>query len=176
MPAVRAWFVALIVSMPLQAHAGDWSGSYVGGQITRLRFDINDGAAMSLDGIKGTSGLHVGHARDFGTLVTAVELEYDRTDSDLDTLGKLDNILRLRELLGCDRGRYMPYAVIGYGWGDLRDGPVDTAEGPLYGIGVSYRMSSSISVGAEFTRHQFNGEGGLDGKAENLSLRIAYRF
>ncbi len=173
---IRVCLLVLMVSASLRAQAEDWSGAYVGGQITRLKFDINDGAALSLDGIKGTSGLHAGYAQDFGRFVTAAELEYDRTVIDLDTLGELDNALRIRTLWGYDRGRYLPYAVIGYGWGDLRGGPVDTSEGPLFGIGVTYLMSPTISVGAELTKHWFNGEGGLDGDAENLSLRIAYRF
>lgn len=175
MPGYGAYLIAALIALPAAAPAGDWSGGYAGGQVSRLEFEISDGA-MSFDGIKGTYGLHAGYAHDFGRLVTAAELEYDRSNIDLQDLGRLDNALRLRALLGYDLDRVLPYAVLGYAWGDISGGPVGTAKGPLFGIGVSYRLSPEISVGAEFVHHSFTGKGDLDGDAENLSIRIDYRF
>jgi outer membrane immunogenic protein len=176
MPCLRTLILAGSLAMPTHVAADDWSGSYAGAQINRFNFNLLSGAAMSLDGVKGAYGIHVGHAFDLGTLVVAAELEYDRTDADLGSMGKIDNTMRLRALFGQDMNRFMPYLTVGYGWGDVSGGTQDSADGPLAGLGLAYRLSHKISVSVDYMHQELSGGSGFDGDTDTLGLRVDYRF
>ena len=162
--------VATPVFEPAYA-GGDWTGAY--GGLNLGYGDVNgDGGA---DGDDTTYGLHLGYDYDFGRYVVGGELEYDKTDIDLNGAANADSVTRLKLRGGYDFGRTLVYATAGAAKlkTDIGD---DTGE--FIGVGVAYQVSERFTVGGELLEHRFDdiGGSGVDADATTFNLRGSFRF
>ncbi|MGJ8595616.1 outer membrane protein [Sulfitobacter sp.] len=162
--------VATPVFEPAYA-GGDWTGAY--GGLNLGYGDVNgDG---DVDGDDTTYGLHLGYDYDFGRYVVGGELEYDKTDIDLNGAANADSVTRLKLRGGYDFGRTLVYATAGAAKlkTDIGD---DTGE--FIGVGVAYQVSERFTVGGELLEHRFDdiGGSGVDADATTFNLRGSFRF
>jgi predicted porin len=76
----------------------------------------------------------------------------------------------------------LAYGVVGYSRNDFTSpGGDSSGEGANYGLGLDYRMTEDLRLGAEFLERNMrnpdeSGVSGLDAKVQTLSLRLGYSF
>ncbi|WP_418896416.1 outer membrane protein [Sulfitobacter litoralis] len=163
--------------VPAPNLGGDWTGFYTGLQLGYSEADTNFG----VDGDNGSYGFHAGYNYDFGRFVLGGELDYDKTDIDLDdaagvTQGSIDSVARAKIKGGYDLGNTLIYATGGYARADTSIGDED---GAFYGIGMDYKITEQYSVGAELLEHKFDDVGGVSGADADVTtfnVRGSYRF
>ena len=160
------------VVAPVAAPVSDWTGFYAGLQYGQGDADVSfDGDSVSSD--FDAYGVHGGYNRDFGQFVLGGELDYNRID--LDEAGEGD-LVRLRGRAGYDRGRFMPYVSLGAAHVDAED-LSETAF--TYGIGADFKVTERVTLGAEYTRQDFddvNDVSGLDLDTDMVQVRASFRF
>ena len=160
------------VVAPVAAPVSDWSGFYAGLQYGQGDADVNfDGDSVSSD--FDAYGVHGGYNRDFGQFVLGGELDYNRID--LDEAGEGD-LVRLRGRAGYDLGRFMPYVSLGAAHVDADD-LSETAF--TYGIGADFKVTERMTLGAEYTRQDFddvNDVSGFDIDSDMVQVRASFRF
>lgn len=152
----------------------DWSGFYAG-----LQYGTGDLSA-SAGGVSvdiadfDAYGAHAGYMWDLGTVVVGAELDYNNVSLDVDGAEDGD-LLRLRGRVGADLGRFLPYASLGVARLSS-DGESET--GTVYGVGADFLVSDSFSVGAEYTKHDFDDLGGtgISAEADLIQVRASFRF
>ncbi|KIN61303.1 Outer membrane protein [Sulfitobacter noctilucae] len=153
--------------------SGDWTGFYTGLQLGYADVDGPD----DLDGDNGSYGFHAGYDYDFGDWVVGGEVDYDKTDVELnDGLAELESVARLKLKGGYDLGNTLVYATAGYAAAEVSG---DSEDGAFAGVGVSYKISDRYMVGAEVLHHQFNDIGdvsGADVDATTFNVRGSLRF
>lgn len=151
----------------------DWTGFYTGLQ---LGYADVDGPGV-LDGDNGTYGFHAGYDYDFGDYVIGGELDYDKTDIDLNGgAANVDSVARLKVKGGYDLGNTLIYATAGAARADTS---VGDETGPFAGIGATYKITDRYTVGAELLHHQFDDLGGVagaDADATTFTVRGSLRF
>lgn len=167
---------APVVVTPAAATA-DWTGAYAG-----LQYDLFDGNAVIGGDFDGNVyGIFGGYRHDFGTFVLGGEIDYmigslDFPITDFD----VDGLLRVGLEAGYDAGPALFYATVGYANLDLSLGGVGLdGDGLFYGIGVDYRVSDRVTVGAELLHHQFddfNNLAGNDFDFTSIGINVSYRF
>ena len=162
--------VAPVVSMD----ASDWSGFYAG-----LQYGQGE-ATASFEGAEEDTdfdayGVHGGYNYDFGKYVLGGELDYNKIDLD-DDQGEAD-LTRLRARAGYDLGRFLPYVTLGAahisGDDDLSETDV------TYGIGADYKVTEMFTVGAEYTKQDFDDVDDVDGldlDTDMVQVRASYHF
>ncbi len=152
---------------------GDWTGFYTGLQLGYA--DANGPGA--LDGNNGTYGFHAGYDYDFGRFVMGGELDYDKTDIDLNNgAANIDSVARAKIKGGYDLGNTLIYATGGYARADTSFGNED---GAFYGLGMDYKITEQYTVGAELLQHKFNDVNNVAGDdldATTFTVRGSYRF
>ena len=157
---------------PVVTNVSDWSGFYAGLQYGQGDADFSfDGDSVSND--FDAYGLHAGYNRDFGQFVLGGELDYNRID--LDDAGEGD-LVRLRGRAGYDLGRFLPYVSLGAAHIDADD-LSETAF--TYGIGADFKVTERVTVGAEYTRQDFDDVADLSGvdlDTDMVQLRASFRF
>lgn len=160
------------VVAPVAAPVSDWTGFYAGLQYGQGDADVNfDGDSVSSD--FDAYGVHGGYNRDFGQFVLGGELDYNRID--LDEAGEGD-LVRLRGRAGYDLGRFMPYVSLGAAHVDADD-LSETAF--TYGIGADFKVTERVTLGAEYTRQDFddvNDVSGFDIDSDMVQVRASFRF
>jgi len=160
------------VVAPVAAPVSDWTGFYAGLQYGQGDADVNfDSDSVSSD--FDAYGVHGGYNRDFGQFVLGGELDYNRID--LDEAGEGD-LVRLRGRAGYDLGRFMPYVSLGAAHVDADD-LSETAF--TYGIGADFKVTERMTLGAEYTRQDFddvNDVSGLDLDTDMVQVRASFRF
>ncbi|MRH20191.1 outer membrane beta-barrel protein [Rhodovulum strictum] len=164
--------VITAVPAPAPAPSGDWGGFYGGVQLGYG--DVN---------VSGTSGgngefygLHAGYRWDMGTMVTGIELDYDRADISLaGGTEELDDIWRLKGQVGYDMGPTMLYGTAGAARAKTSLG---SETGPFVGVGLAWQPSPSWILGGEVLYHDFDefGSSGVGGNATTATLRASFRF
>lgn len=157
----------------------DWTGFYAGGVAGTGDVTVGtnlDDPALETDAT--SYGLYAGYNLDLGTFVIGGEISYDVLEFDVNE--DLDNsVLRVGARAGYDAGAFLPYVTAGFAnltteaFGDEVDD-----NGYYYGVGVDYRATDNIVVGAQYLRHEFEdfNEGGADIQADLAQIRIAYQF
>lgn len=157
---------------PVVTNVSDWSGFYAGLQYGQGDADVSfDGDSVSND--FDAYGLHAGYNRDFGQFVLGGELDYNRID--LDDAGEGD-LVRLRGRAGYDLGRFLPYVTLGAAHVETDD-LSETAF--TYGIGADFKVTERVTVGAEYTRQDFDDVADLSGvdlDTDMVQLRASFRF
>lgn len=136
---------------PSQAYVmvNDWSGSYLG---------LHYGRGSDMSG----RGLHAGYIWDRGAYTLGAEVDYTDLDGDM---------LRLRSRAGYDLGRVLPYASLGLA--RFSTGGGDTQTGYSYGLGVVFKLTDAISIGADLSRTSL---GDTNDDIDLLQIRTSYRF
>ena len=157
---------------PVVTNVSDWSGFYAGLQYGQGDADVSF-AGDSVSDDFDAYGLHAGYNRDFGQFVLGGELDYNRID--LDDAGEGD-LVRLRGRAGYDLGRFLPYVSLGAAHIDADD-LSETAF--TYGIGADFKVTERVTVGAEYTRQDFDDVADLSGvdlDTDMVQLRASFRF
>ena len=151
-------------------HAGDWTGSYAGGQAGRQTGTTHGG------GDAVTYGLHGGYDIDFGDLVLGGELEVGRMNlsSGGDTTGVSD-VGRIKFRAGRDFGSTMAYAIAG---GVNAGAPTGTATGTVYGLGLLTAVGDNLTISGEALRQVFGNfaKSGSDLKTDIFNVRVSFHF
>ena len=169
--------VAVPVMVPVE-NAQDWTGFYVGGDVTRG--DLQASSLSTNAGYEGF-GVHAGYLHDFGSIVAGGEVEYKvgqlARSGDTETLS-------FKSIVGYDFGSFLPYVTVGVSNVGLSipasaGGPAsfDDSLG-FVGVGGSYAVSDNFRVGAEYLVHDtenFAGYGS-DIQLDSLSLRASFSF
>lgn len=155
------------------APSGEWTGFYGGLQLGYA--DI--GGDAGLEGDDSSYGVHIGYDYDFGNYVVGAELDYDKTDIDLNAgAASIDSVARLKFKGGYDLGRTLIYATAGAARADTS---VGNESGAFVGLGVAYQVTDRYVVGAEVLEHRFDdigGTAGADVDATTFNLRGSIRF
>ena len=163
----------MMAPMPAPDLGSDWTGFYTGLQ---LGYSDADGPG-ALDGNNGSYGFHAGYDYDFGRFVLGGELDYDKTNMDLNNgAAQLDSMSRAKLKAGYDLGNTLVYATGGYARADTSFGNED---GAFYGIGMAYKVTDRYTVGAELLENKFtdiNSTAGADLDVTTFNLRGSYRF
>ncbi|MFL2779398.1 MAG: outer membrane protein [Paracoccus marcusii] len=157
------------VVAPVAAPVSDWTGFYAGLQYGQGDADLSDADSLDFDAY----GVHGGYNRDFGQFVLGGELDYNRVD--LDEAGEGD-LVRLRGRAGYDLGRFMPYVSLGAAHVETDD-LSETAF--TYGIGADFKVTERMTLGAEYTRQDFddvNDVSGFDIDSDMVQVRASFRF
>jgi len=167
----------IIEAAPVYVPSADWSGGYIGAQLGYG--DISsDPAGLGGNGVIG--GVHAGYLYDFGQFVAGAELDYDKTNIDLNAAGdQLDDVARLKLLGGVDLGNTLVYLTGGAAHANATLGGVSRSDsGYFAGFGATYALSDQWTVGGEVLGHRFNNfdATGIDLKATTVTARVAYRF
>lgn len=182
---------APVVVTPQAAPSGDWTGFYLGGQLSygQLGYELEDGDAGEADFDGAQGGLHAGYMHDFGRIVAGAELAHDFTDLELDDETEatfdagadLESVTRAGVRVGYDAGRVLPYVTGGYANAsfseELAGSGEDSADGYYFGGGVEYAVSDRFSIGGEVLRHEFDLDtDDLDAGLTTVGVRASYRF
>lgn len=164
-----------VIEAAVPVDASDWTGFYAGLQYGQGDLEASQdgrGASLDVDGF----GVHGGYLRDLGRFVVGGELDWNRLNADDDGLDGDADLLRLRGRAGYDMGRFLPYVSLGA----ARIEADDLSEtGFTYGIGAEFKVTERFSVGAEYSRQEFNdfdGVDGLDVDADLVQVRGSFRF
>lgn len=162
---------------PVYTPSGNWTGAYVGAQLGYGDISTN---AVGLDGNGAIGGIHAGYLYDFGQFVAGGELDYDKTNIDLNAGGdQLDSVARLKLIGGYDLGSTLIYATGGAARAKATVGGVGLSDnGYFLGIGAKYALSDQWTLGGEVLGHRFNNfdATGVDIKATTVTARVSYKF
>ncbi|MFQ1700902.1 outer membrane protein [Loktanella agnita] len=155
----------------------DWTGFYAGGQ---LGYGQVESDALTEDGEDLTYGAHAGYMHDFGAWVVGGELDIDGSEIEQDGV-EVDSVARAKLKVGYDAGNWLPYATAGVAQLNTSS-DVDAFDGDdtgnFAGLGVEYRVSNSMRVGAEVLQHQFDdyNDSGEDIDATTAAARVTFQF
>lgn len=165
----RAAVVAASIAVPTFAQADDdWTGFYAGLQA--------GSSALKSNGATDTNpilGLHVGYDYDFGNYILGGELSYDGgAEYTVDNTTSTSETVRLKVKGGHVFGRTLLYGTFGYA--NYKD-DFYRLDGYSAGVGVSYRATDKITIGAEYLHDVFSRTGD-DLTADTITVRASYKF
>lgn len=154
----------------------DWTGFYAGGKLSlptvdaSILEDTGDGVAI---------GAHGGYLYDFGQLVVGAELDVNLTaieswSNDF----PLSTIASARVRIGYDAGDFLPYVAAGVSEARLAGDVDETDDGSFASVGVDYRLSNNITLGAEYAHYRYDDFAGTgeDFDVSAAGARLSYRF
>lgn len=151
-----------------------WAGVYGGGS---LGYGGASGPDPDLEAL--SYGVHAGYDVQVGGVILGGEIDLAGLDVSQEVTGiELDSIARAKLRLGYDTGRVLPYGVVGLAQ-VATSGTTEVEEGgTLYGVGLDYRVTDVMRLGAEVLRHDFEDLGGpgRDVTATTASARISFNF
>lgn len=206
--------VGAMSAMSGVAQAEDWSGMYAGAHVgTTTRDtewnDLDDdwgGGIQASDSIDDLSlGAHLGYNWQAGNWVFGVQggvsfanlSETEFVNGDVDVDNSLSFIVDVRANVGYAFGAFLPYATAGLAYSDLEHSwlEIDDTDdswqdfgnetATVYGAGVSYAMSPTWSLGAEYLVYDFGSKTEtnplsyrmeVETEVETLQLTLNYRF
>lgn len=166
------------IAQPIIASGMDWTGAYAGVQLGYA--DVGS----SVEGLEGDGmigGIHAGYRWDLGSIVAGAEVDWDKADVDLgDPVGgTLDDVARLKLMVGTEIGRSLVYGTVGAAHASATiEGEDFSDNGWLFGAGFDYAVNDRWTVGGEVLKHKFDdfdGEG-IDIDATTVKAKVALRF
>lgn len=163
----------MILGSPTLASAGEgWTGFYLGAHVAATDGEISAGG-LSISDSATAYGLQIGYDHSLpNNLVIGGELSYSTAEYSYAGLtGDLDTT-RLKFKGGYDLGSTMVYGILGYA--SIDDGAYSEG-GTTFGIGVNYKASNNIILGAELLRDSFDIVG-VDVEVDSISLGVSYQF
>lgn len=155
------------VIVPVAAEQ-DWTGFYAGGQLDYIANAENSASSIGfLTSFTGhLTGVFAGYRYDFGDIVVGGEIDYmvgtydvDRISPSILLLSPTQEVelLRVGGELGYDFGDVLVYGTAGYAHITMDTGAgINDGPGMFYGLGVDYRVSDRVTVGAELLQHHFS--------------------
>jgi outer membrane immunogenic protein len=180
-------FIAALTSAPVFAQ--DWSGFYAGASV-----GAHDGeqcyvpcSTRQYDLTGEDYSLFGGYNMQTGSFVYGGELSISvdgfseetflnggASDPDYNYSGFVD--LKLRG--GYVMGDALIFATLGYSMSEYQDNiTIYDADGMLYGLGVDYKITDRLLVGAEYVARSLDGgDGYVAPNANTISLRLGYSF
>ncbi len=177
-----AAIAAILISTTLaqaqtQPAGGSWTGFYLGAQLGTSNGELSYNG-LSQDDDTTVYGFHAGYNYDFGMWILGGELEhsiakYDALGVDVDT-----DTTRLKVRGGYDMGRSLLYGVVSYGDINLESNALGGSvsdKGYGYGLGIDFKATENIIIGAEYLKESFE-EFGVDADVNSLSLRASFQF
>lgn len=171
-PIIAASLLALVATT---AHAqdSDWTGFYGGVSFGMGSLETNvPGVTESYSNL----GLHAGYNHDLGDIILGAELEHAKLDFGFGTVGGSSDVTRLKLKGGYDMGRALPYVVVG----TSRLSAAGMSDSfTTYGVGLDYKMSDTMRVGAEYLVDSSNGTFSTTGVMVDLStinVRLSIGF
>ena len=154
-------------------------------------FDIDELPSLSLSDGGVSYGAHLGDNWQNGRTVFGVEAAVLGSQAELEVAGEgvnvgaeLDYAARLMGRVGYRFAEALAYGTAGVAYaefgttGDI-SGESEDETGYAYGVGMGYRLTDTVSIGAEHVRHRFDdvaGLDGVDGKFSTPKLRVSYLF
>lgn len=166
----------VVVEPVVTTDASDWTGFYAGLQYGQGTGEASFGDLNTESDFDGY-GVHGGYMHDFGKFVAGAELDYNKLDIDDADKGDLT---RLRARAGYDMGRFLPYVTLGAAHLSADQAGVDVSEtGFTYGLGADFKVTERFTVGAEYTKQDFNDVDNIDGldlDTDMVQLRGTFRF
>lgn len=203
-----------MTAMSGAAQAENWSGAYVGAHVgsTTRDSEWNDldddwgGGIQAADSVDDLSiGAHLGYNWQAGNWVFGAQggvtfgdlSETEFVNGDVDVDNSLSFIVEARANVGYAFGAFLPYATIGLAYSDLEHSwlEIDDTDdswqdfgnetAAVYGAGVSYAMSPSWSLGAEYLVYDFGSKTEtnplgyrmeVETEVESVQLMLNYRF
>ncbi|SDZ28808.1 outer membrane immunogenic protein [Jannaschia faecimaris] len=154
----------------------EWSGAYIGGQISYA--DISTDGAANLDDDGGLYGLRAGYDLQRGNQVFGGVLQYDIGSIDLEASGiELEDVLRVGGRYGITTGPALYYGTAGYARASTNI--VGSTDGYFAGVGYERFVTDNVTFGAELLYHDFgdlDNAPGVDATATTVGLNLNYRF
>lgn len=154
--------------------AGAWDGLYGGVQLGYGDFETSDDTDYDDEGAFG--GVFLGYqASTASGWVYGVEGDINATDIELGG-EDFQSLSHIKARLGYDLGKSLIYATAGAAYADV-DGLGEDV-GLVGGIGYDYRLTDSVSLGAEALYHSFDDfdDSGSDLDGTTLAARVTYHF
>lgn len=161
---------------PAAAPVYEWSGAYIGAQVSRADFETD--GAIGVDDTGFLAGLRAGYDLDLGGTIVGGLVQYDSGSFDLAPSGlEVDDVLRVGGRVGYDLGRTMFYGMGGYASADTNL-PGD-ADGYFLGIGTETFVTQNVTLGVESIYHDFgelDGAPNVDLEAATIGVNLNFRF
>jgi outer membrane immunogenic protein len=175
-----------VVVVEAPAPVPSWQGGYIGGQLGYAYGDFSlDPGDFSENNVIG--GLTAGYLWGLGNgFYLGPEVQFDWTDlsvTDPDTgdTANLDQMARLKLILGYETGPGLLFASAGYAYTSV-DGVTDfvdgSSDGYSLGVGYDWRVNDTWTVGGEYIFNSFDGIGDSGGDVDinTVYVRAMYRF
>lgn len=171
---------APVAVAPVAAPVSDWTGFYAGAQ---LGYGQAEADAVDYDEDGAVYGGQLGYNYDFGQFVMGGEVAYIGTEIDDDAgIAEIDGVATAKLRAGYDAGAFLPYITAGYASAYTADEVPgtndDQFDGYVYGVGVDYKVTENVVVGAEVLQHEFEdlGDSDVDLDATTAAARVSYQF
>lgn len=165
--------VLAVAATSAHAQDSDWTGFYGGVSFGIGSLETNvPGVTDSYSNL----GLHAGYYHDLGDIVLGAELEHTKLDFGSGFVGGSGDVTRLKLKGGYDMGRVLPYVVVGTSRLSAA-GMSDSFTN--YGVGLDYKMSDTMRIGAEYLVDSSNGTFATTGAEVDLStinVRLSIGF
>jgi outer membrane immunogenic protein len=88
-----------------------------------------------------------------------------------------DALFDLRGRAGLSRGDVLVYGALGVSWGSATpSAPAQDTDGLTFGLGVEYNVTERLFLGADVSRRDLSGNGGVEAEIDTLTLRGGFRF
>lgn len=162
---------ALLVALAASGHVSadeSWTGYQLGLQVGNQHVKAKGKSESN-----PTLGFHAGYLHDFGDYVFGGEVSYDAAAKyTVGGVKKSAKTTRIKIKGGHSFGDTLLYGVIGYAGLDVGG---TNEDGYTAGIGVSYRLTPRMIVGAEYL-HDTYSSGGADTDTDSVQLRASYKF
>lgn len=167
----------------------DWTGFYVGLEFGTITDGTDRGFGTDADFDGTLLGFFGGYRYDFGEFVVGAELDYvmgsgdytplDGPDAGNDLDIDYNAITRIGAEAGYDAGPALIYATAGFAALDITLFDTDFSdEGHFFGAGIDYRVTETVTLGAELLHHDFSDfevdENDL--KVTTFSINAAFLF
>ena len=178
-----------VAFVPIVPQKGAWEGGYLGANISWGKGKLA-GTDYRPDGTSG--GLRAGYDWQTGQTVYGLGVDYNfgkLKDNRLDQLfntnisGRIEKMGTVYGRVGYDAGEWLPYALVGYSWGDAKLGDSKAKlNGYSLGVGAEYRIDQNWSAYGEYTYTDFGKKDLLNSGTSNkisanvLRVGVNYRF